>query len=133
MNHLIATVSTIQNCDNLHHITFDCYGYSIAMMSLELPQDIIIGTKVKLLIKATHVVLAKAFTGRISYANHLPMTVHTVNNGRILSSILLEFNETRIESIMLRTSSEDMSLKVGDKVTTLIQASEVAIGEVLYD
>lgn len=133
MSYLIATVSTIQNCDTLHHVTFDCYGHTITMMSLELPQGIVVGKNIKLVIKATHVVLAKEFTGLLSYANQLPMKVHAINNGTLLSSVTLQFNETFIESVILRTASENMSLKVGDQITTLIQASEIAICEVLDD
>ena len=133
MSYLIATVSTIQNCDSLHHITFDCNGHTLSMISLELPQGIKMGKKVKLVIKATYVALAKEFRGLVSYANQLPMTVHSVNNGTLLSSITLEFNDTFVESIIMRDVSESMSLTVGDSLTAFIKASEIAICEVLDD
>jgi len=133
MSYLIATVSSIQNCDTLHHVTFDCEGHVISMISLELPKGIELGKKVKLVIKATHVTLAKEFTGLLSYTNQLPMVIHTINNGTLLSSIALKFNDTFIESIVMRDASELMSLKVGDKLTAFIKASEIAICEVLND
>jgi len=137
MSYLIANVIAIQNCDTLHHVTFDCEGHTLSMMGLELPKGIQIGKKVKLVIKATHVTLAKEFTGLLSYTNQLPMTIDSINNGTLLSSITLKFSDTYpqtyIESIILRTASETMSLKVGDKISALIKASEIAICEVMDD
>ena len=133
MSYLIATVKSIKNCDSLHHVTFDCDGYKLSMMGLELPVGMHIGRKVKLVIKATHVTLAKDFTGLISYANQLPMHVYTINNGTLLSHITLNFNDTFIESIIMRDVSDGMSLQVGDRLTAFIKASEIAICEVLDD
>jgi len=133
MSYLIATVHSIKNCDSLHHVIFDCDGYNLSMMSLELPMGIHTGKKVKLVIKATHVALAKDFNGSISYANQLPMRVHTINNGTLLSHITLNFNDTLIESIIMRNVADAISLEVGDRVTAFIKASEIAICEVLDD
>jgi len=137
MSYLIAKVIAIQNCDTLHHVTFDCEGHTLTMMGLELPKGIHIGKKVKLVIKATHVTLAKEFTGLLSYTNQLPVTIDAINNGTLLSSITLKFSDTHpqtyMESIILRTACDTMSLKVGDKISAFIKASEIAICEVLDD
>ena len=137
MSYLIAKVMSIQNCDSLHHVTFDCEGHILGMMGLELPKGIDVGKKVKLVIKATHVTLAKEFTGLLSYTNKLPVMIDSINNGTLLSSITLKFSgafpQTYIESIIPRTASETMSLKVGDKISALIKASEIAICEVMDD
>ncbi len=133
MSYLIASVVEIQNCDTLHHVKFDCYGYMVSMLSLELPEAIVTGAKVKLVVKASHVTIAKNLSGTLSYANQLPMTIHSVNHGKLLSYVKLQFADIYIESIVLRTVSEKMSLKEGDAVIALMQASEISICEILDD
>lgn len=133
VGNFIATVSQIDNCDSLHLVKFECNGEILSMMSLDLSDDITIGTRVKLLIKPTHVAIAKNFSGKVSYSNKLETTIASVENGQLLSSIKLKFYDALIESIITLNSSQMMELKVGDKVTAFIKASELSIGEVLND
>jgi len=131
MSHMIATVSKIQNCDTLHIVEFTCHTQTLSMMSLDLNKNIKIGTTVKLLVKPTHVAIAKNFSGDISYSNKLDSTIISIENGELLSSIRLSFFDTILESIITANLSQKMDLKVGDCVTILIKASEIAIGEVI--
>ncbi|MEA3384504.1 MAG: TOBE domain-containing protein [Campylobacterota bacterium] len=133
MSSLIATVKKIENCDSLHIVKFDCYSETLSMMSLDLTNDIQIGTKVKLIIKPSHIAIAKDFIGEVSYSNKLQTTITDINNGQLLSNINLNFFDTTLESIITLNSSLKMNLKVGDKVTAFIKASELSISEVLDD
>lgn len=133
MSSLIATVTQIQNCDSLHIVKFDCYNQTLSMMSLDLSEDIQIGTKVKLVIKPTHIALARNFSGEVSYSNKLDTTIESIENGQLLSSVKLKFVDTTLESIITLNSSQKMALKIGDKVTAFIKASELSIGELIND
>jgi molybdopterin-binding protein len=131
MSSLIATVTQIDNCDSLHIVKFDCNNQTLSMMSLDLMDDIQIGTKVKLVIKPSHIAIAKNFSGEVSYSNQLQTIIKSIKNGQLLSSVKLDFFDTTLESIITVNSSKKMDLKVGDKVTAFIKASEISIGEVL--
>ncbi len=133
MSYLIASVIEIEQCDSLHHVVFECNGYSMSMLSLELPEGIVIGTKVKLAIKASHVSIAKNGSGRLSFANQLPVTIDTIVQGTLLCYITLKFSLSTIEVIILRKIQEEMQLKEHEEVTALIQASEISICEVIDD
>ena len=133
MSSLIATVTNIDNCDSLHIVKFDCKGQTLSMMSLDLSDDIQVGTKVKLAVKPSHIAIAKNFSGEVSYSNKLETTIETIENGQLLSSVKLSFVDTTLESIITVNSSKKMDLKVGDKVTALIKASEVSINEIIND
>ena len=130
MSYLIATVSKIQNCDSLHIVKFECYTQTLSMMSLDLSSNIKIGTKVKLVVKPSHIAIAKNFSGDVSYSNRLDSTIKSIENGKLLSSIKLSFFDTLLESIITLESSQKMNLQVGDKVTAFIKASELSIAEV---
>jgi molybdopterin-binding protein len=131
MSSLIATVTHIDKCDSLHIVKFDCCGQTLSMMSLDLTNDIQIGVKVKLVVKPSHIAIAKNFSGEVSYSNQLQTTIKSCENGQLLSSVKLDFFDTTLESIITVNSSKKMDLKVGDKVTAFIKASEISIGEVL--
>ena len=57
MSSLIATVLQVDNCDSLHIVKFDLHGQTLSMMSLDLSDDIQIGTVVKLVIKPSHIAI----------------------------------------------------------------------------
>ena len=60
-------------------------------------------------------------------------TIISIENGKLLSTIKLDFFDTIIESIITLHASQKMNLKVGDHVTAFIKASEVAISEIIDD
>ena len=101
------------------------------MMSLDLSDDIKIGTKVKLITKPTYIAIAKEFSGILSYSNQLKAKIKELENGKLLSSVKLQIEEFVLESIITFESSQIMDLKVGDEVTAFIKASELSILKVL--
>lgn len=131
MSYIIAIVSEIKNVESLHYVTLQCHDQMLSMISLELDKNIQVGRKVKLVVKSSHVAIAKEFTGLVSYTNQLTMTIHSINTGKLLCSVTLQFFDMFIESIITRDASEKMDLKSGDLVTVFIKASEIAICEVL--
>jgi molybdopterin-binding protein len=133
MSSLIATVLQVDNCDSLHIVKFDLHGQTLSMMSLDLSDDIQIGTVVKLVIKPSHIAIAKNFSGEVSYSNKLDTSISSIKNGQLLSSVKLNFFDTTLESIITVNSSKRMNLQVGDKVIAFIKASEISIGEVIND
>jgi len=102
-------------------------------MSLDINDNIKIGTKVKLVVKSSHIAIAKEFVGEVSYSNRLKTTISSIENGELLSSIKLKYFDTILESIITVNSSKRMNLKVGDSVIAFVKASELSIGEVIDD
>ena len=131
MSNLIASVTDIQKCDSLHIVKFECYSQTLSMMSLDLDDQIKVGSKVKLVVKPSHVAIAKNFSGDVSYSNILKATVLSCENGQLLSSVKLKYFDTTLESIITVASSNRMNIKEGDEVVAFIKASEISIGEVL--
>ena len=131
MNILIATVTKIDTIDNLNIVKFDFSGQALSMMSLDLSEDIQIGTKVKLITKPSYIAIAKEFSGMLSYSNQLKAKIKELENGKLLSSVKLQIEEFVLESIITFESSKKMDLKVGDDVTAFIKASELSILKVL--
>ncbi len=131
MNTLIATVTKLDTIDNLNIVKFDFSDQTLSMMSLDLSDDIQIGTKVKLITKPSYIAIAKEFSGMLSYSNQLKAKIKELENGKLLSSVKLQIEEFVLESIITFESSQKMDLKVGDEVTAFIKASELSILKVL--
>lgn len=131
MSYLNATVSKIESSQNLHIVEFECSGQTLSMMSLGLNEKITIGTKVKLVVKPTHLALGKEFSGLLSYANQLKSTIISIEEGELLSSVNLNFFETILESVITKKSSQRMKLQIGDSVLAFIKASDLSISEIL--
>jgi len=131
MNRLNAVVTHIEGEQNLHIISFDYEGVSLKMMGLDLPKGLHVNAHVTLGIKPSHVAIAKNLKGELSYSNQLPATIVSIENGKLLSNILLHVNGNEIQSFITLSSSVRMNLQAGDAVTLLIKASELFVLEVL--
>lgn len=131
MNRLNAVVTHIEGEQNLHIISFDYEGVSLKMMGLDLPKGLHVNAHVTLGIKPSHVAIAKNLSGELSYSNQLPATIESIENGKLLSNILLHVKGNEIQSFITLGSSTRMNLQIGDEVTLLIKASELFVLEVL--
>jgi len=131
MSSLIAKVIDIQNNDTLHIVKFEAYGVELSMMSLELDPSLNIGANVRLMIKPTHISLAKNFSGHLSDSNQLEAIVTSVEQGKLLSNVKMQFFDTTLESIITSEMLKKLELKLGDKVSLFINASELSISEII--
>jgi molybdopterin-binding protein len=133
MSPFIATIKKINNIDSLNIVEFDFAEIPLKMMSLDLNKDVQIGKKVRLAVKPTNISIAKNLFGEISLSNQLVANIKSVENGQLLSSIILEVNDTIFESIITADSSKRMNLQKNEQVSILIKASDLSILEVLND
>ena len=133
MSQLVATIKKINSIDNLNIVEFDFHGLTLKMMSLDLNADVQVSKKVKLSVKPTNISIAKNLIGEISLSNQIVATIQSLENGQLLTSVILKINDTLLESIITVDSSKRMNLQIGEVVTILIKASNLSIGEVLND
>lgn len=133
MSQFVATIKKIDNVDSLNIVEFAFYGVALKMMSLDLNSNMQIGKRVLLSVKPTNIIIGKNFLGDISLANKIVATIEQIENGKLLSSILLKVEDIFLESIITYESSSRMNLQIGDEVTIFIKASDLSIEEVLND
>ena len=133
MSQFVATIKKINNIDNLNIVEFDFFGLTLKMMSLDLNNDVQVGKKVKLSVKPSNISIAKNLTCEISLSNQIVATIQSLENGQLLSSVILKINDTLLESIITVDSSKRMNLQIGEVVTILIKASNLSIEEVIND
>jgi molybdopterin-binding protein len=131
MSQFVATISQISNVQNLNLVTFLFHNTNLKMMSLELPHDMAVNTKVLLHIKPTSVAIGKKLSGHLSDVNRLESTVVAIEEGALLSSVTLDSNGDTLEAIITKEAAAEMMLGVGDEVSAIFNASDLSIAEVL--
>ena len=63
----------------------------------------------------------------LSARNQLPGQVEEVRLGDIMAHVSVRVGENIIESVITRTSAEELGLKVGDTVRVVVKSTEVMI------
>ena len=130
MNRIDAVVTTIDSFENITIVSFEAASQPMRMMALELDKSLVVGSKVTLGVKASNIALAREFSGILSISNQLKVSIESINNGKLLSSIKFSFAGSLIESIITRESVSRMNLQTGTKIIALIKSSELSILEI---
>jgi molybdopterin-binding protein len=63
----------------------------------------------------------------LSARNHLKGEITDVLLGTVTALITVKVGDNLVESVITKRSAEELGLKKGDKVTTVIKATEVMI------
>jgi len=127
MNQLIAKVIHIEHVNNLNRLKFMLKTEVIHMLSLEIQSHLKVGDEVKLSVKSTNISFAKNFSGALSFSNQIKGTIVMVNNGKLLSSILVNVEGFMLESLISVDASLQMNLEQGDDVLVLIEGSNISL------
>ena len=136
MSQIIAKIEDIESVASLNIVRFSCAGQILQMVSLELSDAMRQGRSVTLACKPTSVALAKPaipledFSAMLSYSNQLNVEIVSIEQGALLSSVMLRLGEFMLESITSTESIDRLGLKEGDRVLALIKANELSILEV---
>lgn len=131
MNYIKASVTSIDSFDGITIVGFSAGNEVLTMMSLELDRSLKVGSDVILAVKATTVSLSREKSALLSISNQLPVQISSINEGELLSSIKLSFENSTIESIITKSSAVRMGLKPDDEIVALVKASDLAIAEIL--
>jgi molybdopterin-binding protein len=63
----------------------------------------------------------------LSARNQLPGTVEDLRLGEIMAHVTVRVGDNIVESVITRTSAEELGLKKGDRVRVVVKSTEVMI------
>lgn len=63
----------------------------------------------------------------LSARNQLPGTIEEIRLGEIMAHVIVRVGENQIESVITRSSAEQLGLKKGDTVRVIVKSTEVMI------
>lgn len=130
MNRLPGTISAIDMHGSIALVDVNVDNQHFTATLIGAGEDVAAwtpGMQVVLLFKETEVSLAKNLTGLISMRNRLPGIVNSIERGRLLTRVGLDFGGRHIESIITTRSSHTLGLAVGDAVEGLVKANEMTL------
>ena len=128
MNRLIVTVENIESIDLINLIKLKIENCKITVLSLELDSKLKKDTQVIIGFKPNKVIVAKNINNALSLSNQFDAKVISVEIGKLLCKLKLSICEDNIiSSIFLKNTLKKMDLKVGDKITAFVEASDISI------
>lgn len=130
MNILKGTISDIKTEGSLSLVKLmilNCCITSIVIDTTESSEYLKIENAVKIIFKETEVVLAKTFSGLISLQNKLDCSVHSFEKGHLLCKVILNFQNTKIVSVITRNAFDQLKIKEGDLVQAMIKTNEISL------
>jgi len=63
----------------------------------------------------------------LSARNQLPGTITDIQIGDIMAHVVVKVGDNLIESVITKTSAEELGLKKGDSVKVVVKSTEVMI------
>lgn len=128
MNKLEGIIKNILVQDELSLIEVQVNNDLFTAILINSKEDnLLINQKVSLVFKETEVSLAKNLIGSISIRNRIKVKILSITKGKLLSKILLSYNDTKLISIITTKATNELELKISDELEALIKTNEITI------
>jgi molybdopterin-binding protein len=130
MNSLKGIIKSIKSDEHFSIIEIDSNGNTFKSIIIETADSAPFlkkGSDIKIMFKETEVSIAKNFSGMISMQNKMHCIIKEITKGKLLSKLILDFNDEKIVSIITSGAVEQLNLQVNDNVTALVKTNEVTL------
>jgi len=133
MNTLKGTIAVIATEGNLSVIKLHPENKpadwitAIEIDTASASKFLVTGNSVNILFRETEVIIAKNFSGQISVQNRFACMITSVEKGKLLGKIMLDYSGVEIVSIITMNAVNTLGLTVGDEVLALVKTTEISI------
>ena len=130
MNTLQGKVVDIQSSQMISLITVEVKGdlfSSIVLEGKKVPLNYKKKDSVNVIFKETEVGIAKNLSGQISFRNRFKARIKQIDQGDLLSRLILDYNGFNIESVISTKSVREMKLKESEEIEWLVKTNEVSL------
>jgi molybdopterin-binding protein len=134
MNQLNGIITSIETDGNISLVGILAEGTEFFSLVIDTPQTASYlkqGNTIVLIFKETEMSIAKHLTGGISLRNRFPAIIRTIEPGKIVSKIALDFKGQLLYSIITTQSVHRLHLQIGDHVEGLVKTNEISIMEAI--
>ena len=132
MNRLKGKIELINSHDELLLIELNVKHIKIIAIIIGRTNDysyLEIGNEIAILFKENEVATSTNKILDISIPNKLTCTVDSIEKGKLLSQVNLNFIDFTLSSIITTRSVQNLNLKPQDNVTALIKPNEIILSE----
>jgi len=129
MNQLPGIITEILSEGHLSIVKIEAAGHAFKAIVIDTPQTapwLKEGNHVEMLFKENEVVIAKSFSGQISLQNWFESTITSIETGRLLCKVTMDFQGFEIVSIITANAAIQLNLTIGDQVTAMVKTNEIS-------
>jgi molybdate transport system regulatory protein len=130
MNVLPGIIQQIQTEGHLSLVRIKVDNDLFSSIVIDTPQTasyLAIDTKIDILFKENEVVIAKSFSGQISMQNRFVCTIRSIEKGKLLSKLVLNYHQHTITSLITTNATEQLQCIVGDQVIAMVKTNEISL------
>jgi len=129
MNRLKGQITEINTFEDLTLLNIDIANTIVKSIIIDDSKEsqFSVGKTVDVLFKETELIISKNKTDLISLQNQFECTITTLNIGKLLSQISLDFMGLNLCSIITSHSVNKLNLVAGDKVTAMVKTNEIMV------
>lgn len=126
MNILHATITSVTSSDHLSCLAVGVGEDTFYLLLAEASnEEHLLHTPVTLAFKETEMILSK--DSAATTANRAHATVHTIEQGAILTQVTLTYQETTVRALIPTITFNTLSIHKGDRVYWMVQPSEISL------
>lgn len=133
MNRFTGEISAIEQDESLALIQVRVGEFLFTAIVIDSPASasyLKIGGNIQLLFKETEVLIGRNIeAGFISLQNKIGCTIAGIEEGKLLSRVVLESNIGPLVSIITTHAVEQLKLNKGDKVLAMVKTNEIMLAE----
>lgn len=134
MNRLRGIVREIDSHGSMSLVEIAVQGDLFSAYVLETPRTCAYlreGAPIDLLVKETEISLARAPLGAISMGNCFSARVRAVEEGKLLTQVVLDYKGLRVTAVLGARAVRRMQLVADEEVLWLFKSTELTLAEAL--
>jgi molybdopterin-binding protein len=134
MNQLSGKIKSIETDGSISLVSIMAEHTEFFSLVIDTPQTapyLRVDNSINIIFKETEMSIAKHMSGGISLRNRFPSVIRSIEPGKILSKITLDFKGQVLCSIITTRSVHSLHLQVGDHVEGLVKTNEISLMEVI--
>ncbi len=132
MNTLTGNITSVETNGSLSLVKVTVGTNEVIAIVIDTPETapfLTTENNVKVIFKETEVVLATSEYDGISMQNQLSGVIEAIEQGVLLSKVVVQTDTTSISSIITTKALKKLNLKVGSQATALIKTNEIMLSE----
>jgi molybdopterin-binding protein len=132
MNSVLGKIFSVRTSGNLSMVDINMGQVHIQSIIIDNPESVKYlneGSQVSVLFKETELILSVGDPSKISIENQFPCKVKELEQGKLLSRVVLDFNDQEIVAIVSTQALKKLELKPGSEVTGLVKSNEIMLSD----
>lgn len=130
MNQLTTTIKSVENEDNILLVIVEVANTNFTALEKNATAigDLFYKIHhVTMRFSETAMSLCKNLSGSLSIRNRFPSVVTDVKNGKLLTTVTLDFNGHQLTSIITTNAANELDISIGDIVEGLVKTSDISL------